>query len=158
MPAVDHAAEVAKQISDLIEPLRKQDDAIERELSELKQQTDQLRSVQTKVRAMIRAYDPEYKKRNYKTNGAAKKVQGSHKYSPERVNEMYEWLKAHAEELNVGDGFWGTDLHRNYGDVLPIAGQSSLSAVLLQMHDMGLVRLSKLGGKTKARKYYKVVV
>ena len=115
-----------------------------------------LRSEQSDIRKLIRAFEPEFDKREYvDRNGGKKKTRsGADKYSEGKVELVLDWLRGNAEALNSGDGFYASQVVLM--DDCPV-NQSGLSAILVRLHERGQVRLTKASGQG-GRKYFKVVI
>ena len=117
-----------------------------------------LRSEQSDIRKLIRAFEPEFDKREYADrNGDTKKKPSrrtADKYSEEKVELVLDWLRANTEALNSGDGFYASQVVLM--DDCPV-NQSGLSAILVRLHERGQVRLTKASGQG-GRKYFKVVI
>lgn len=114
-----------------------------------------LRVEQSEVRRLIRAFEPEFDKREYADrNGKAKKRSGAAKYSAAKIEDVLIWLKSNAPVINEGDGFYASELAQF--PTCPV-NQSGLSAILAHLHETGQVRLTKSSGQG-GRKYFKVVI
>jgi hypothetical protein len=117
-----------------------------------------LRHDQAEIRKLIRAVEPEFEKRTYESSNGSKgkKVRsGADKYSPKRIEELAEWLRANAEEFNKGDGFYASQIVHFEG--CPVSTQAGVSAILVALHEAGQVRLTRTAGRG-GRKLYKVVI
>jgi hypothetical protein len=165
MSTVDHAAEVQRQIEGLLAPLREQDEQIDREIVEHQNAIAELRSVQNKVRALVRTQDPDYQKRVYKLNGKngnTKKnktgIDGSG-ISEARLGLFVDWITKNAEKLNAmsPDGFWASEVAKQYSREIKMH-QSQISKSLAILHPRGVVRLTRVDKGAGGRKLFKVVV
>jgi small-conductance mechanosensitive channel len=158
---LNHIERLQHEVSDLMEPLRQHYAEAEREIEELQQRLNDVRKTRDNIRKLVRVLDPSFAAKSYSKNGG-KKTEGPRvgKYSEEKINEMRDWLQANADELNQlndGDGFYGSQLANQYADSIPLNNQSAVASVMIDLRERGVIRLSKLGSKG-GRKYYKVVV
>jgi hypothetical protein len=163
-----------EQIHDAAAPFRAIYEEAVSELEAKQREVDELRNARDSAAKFLRIADPEYFEANgitYKgapntRNGKPQKKSGgsSAAYGPgsPRSEEMAVWFQQRAglvNALNEGEGFYVTALIQAYGSELPavMRTQSNLAKVCRTLHETGVLRLARIGGKGQ-RKYYKVVV
>jgi hypothetical protein len=153
MTAVDQVAEAEQEILDLFAPLKARDAELAREIAELEEQIHRLRSVRTRVRAVIRTSEPDYGKKNGRpTTGRG--------IADDRLERFAAWLVENAAELNAmheGLGFYASGLEREWQDRLPadIKRQTDISKAVKVLHERGVIRLASVGNQ--GRRNFKVV-
>lgn len=152
-------SELERAKADLLAPLRELHKTAESEVVRLQKELDAAKKTKREIEQLLRGVDPEFPN-PYAKNGRKPQSngKGAHKYSPEKLEAMTTWLHANAEQLNAmnnGDGFYSTEIAAVFPDI-PIASQSGISAICMQLRDSGVLRLSKRGG-IGGRKYYKVI-
>lgn len=143
------------QVGQILVPAKETYDLLGRQIETKMEELTALRHDQTEVRKLIRAFEPEFGKREYADrNGKAKKRSGAAKYSAAKIEDVLIWLKSNAPVINEGDGFYASELAQF--PTCPV-NQSGLSAILAHLHETGQVRLTKSSGQG-GRKYFKVVI
>lgn len=145
------------QMETVLVPAKEAYQEVAKEIESKMEELVALRHDQAEIRKLIRAVEPEFEKRTYESsNGSKKKVRsGADKYSPQRREELAEWLRANAEEFNKGDGFYASQIVHFEG--CPVSTQAGVSAILVALHEAGQVRLTRTAGRG-GRKLYKVVI
>lgn len=147
------------KVLEVLAPAKDNYAALTQEIDQKLAEVSEMRAQREEVRRLIRSLEPDFDKRTYSNGGAPKKRgktrSGAEKYSPERIAEVNDWLRANAEQLNQGEGFFASEIVDLPG--CPVKYQSGLSAILVALHEQGLVRLTKKGGQG-GRKYFKVVI
>lgn len=154
-----HLDRLQQRVLEVLAPAKESYAELESEIEAKLVELTELRKQRDGVRRLIRSLEPDFEKRAYTNGGAPAKKRktrsGAEKYSPERIEEVNDWLRANAAQLNTGQGFYASDIINLPG--CPVKYQSGLSAILVALHEKGLVRLTKQGGQG-GRKYYKVVI
>lgn len=151
-----HVERLRSQIDSVVPPAKEAYAEIGRAIDSKMQELTELRAEQSEVRRLIRAFEPEFEKREYADrNGKKRKSRsGSEKYSAAKIAVVLEWLRENATSLNEGDGFYASEAAQSPD--CPV-NQSGLSAILVHLHETGQVRLTKAAGQG-GRKYFKVVI
>lgn len=148
-----------EHVREVLTPAKKSYEELTKEIEEKLSELSELRSQRDEIRRLIRSLEPDFEREPRKNGGAPNKRgktrSGAEKYSPERVAEVNDWLRANADQLNQGEGFFASEIVDLPG--CPVKYQSGLSAILVALHEQGLVRLTKKGGQG-GRKYFKVVI
>ena len=154
------AVDLEQEIANLLAPLRELQKVAQREEQEAQAKLDVARTRRREIDKMLRAVDPEAEPFHKQRNGGRPKKTTD--IGAAKLDAVTEWLQERAEELNAmagGDGFALSEVVEKYGgyDSLPIGYQSGMSKAFRELHERGVLRLSKVGGMG-GRKYYKVVV
>ena len=154
-----------QEVAKLLAPLRKLHETAMNDERLAQAKLDTAREQRREIEKMLRAVDPTFHnpyakngKRQHKGTG----VEG-YGFTEERLATTVEWLTENAEMLNAmndGDGFVASRASADFDIPGVRKSQSTLSKMLLVLHDRGVVRLNKVGGGVRGgrAKLYKVVV
>jgi hypothetical protein len=144
MSVDDRVAEVEV----LLAELREQDEAIERDVAEL-------RALQLRVRALIHAAGSDHKqpRRNKRRSRGP---------SEEHVMRLSDWLRERADSLNAmndGEGFYAFGLAKEMKTALPkgVKAASEIGSALAVLHERGIIERSSMANGPGGRKMFKVV-
>jgi hypothetical protein len=145
MSVDDRVAEVEV----LLAELREQDEAIERDVAEL-------RALQSRVRALIHAFGSDGRQPRKISKGRNRGP------SEEHVARLGDWLRERAGSLNVmndGEGFYAFGLAKEMKTVLPkgVKAASEIGSVLAVLHERGIIERSSMANGPGGRKMFKVV-
>jgi hypothetical protein len=144
----------------LTEPLKAQYHEVSEEIEKRKIEIKELSEARTSIRTLIRSVEPTFD-RTQQNGNKPSETPRNRGFSEERLRTLVDWLHENAEMLNAeneGQGFVASPISRQYQVAGIGKSQSTFSKMLLALHDQGVVRLSKVGGRSGREKFYKVVV
>lgn len=130
--------QIQAQIAEITQPLQDQLARLDQEVEQREAELKEVRAARTQLRTVLKGLTPS-------ENGTKKKgTSRSAVPSPERMEKFRVWLIGHAEVLNV-NGFSAPSLRRDYPDHLPIGSASGVSAACRELHEQGVLGLTRVG-------------
>jgi hypothetical protein len=159
--STSYVERLRQDMARLTEPLKAQYHEVSEEIEKRKIEIKELSEARTSIRTLIRSVEPTFDRTQQQNGNKPSVAPRNRGYSEERLQTLVDWLHENAEMLNAeneGQGFVATPISRQH----QVAGignsQSTFSKMLLALHDQGVVRLNKVGGRSGREKFYKVVV
>jgi hypothetical protein len=143
---------IQSTLSELVEPLRDQLEALDAEIERAEVQLAFMRQTRRNVTRALSYIDPTF----VTTVDSTAKKQKSKKQiirSTSRTPDIRDWIVARQEVISENGGFSAATLIREYG--FDMVSQSTLNKALLTLHEEGLLRIDHRG--FGGSRYYKVV-
>lgn len=150
----NRAAEVHRELANLVRPLREQVGKLDLEITAAEAELRSLRGARKEAARALGILDPDSKPAP-KPRAKAKvtnRAKGLH-VAPATQAAIRTWIQGHRDELNTNGGFSGTMVFER--DDFTLTGRSTLDKVLTTMHEDGLLRIDRRG--QGGARYFKVV-
>jgi DNA-binding transcriptional ArsR family regulator len=138
----------------IVEPVAEQYREIEAELQELGERRTELLEARREALSILRHVDPDNPTWAPRPKAKAKRSSNT-RVSEEVVTSVEEWLRSHAGDNGLADGFYSAELLRREDFDLEI-GKDALSHAVTVLAERGVLRLDRLGGPRGRAKIYKL--